>query len=126
MKRSALLSIGSGADGMAATLHIANLPASATQAAKAYYAAWADKVEQAVLEAGGCLTLRFDPAARDHQAWRRAAVADLARGHAPIRINAVAGPQGPAFDQVVVWLENAPGITGQLLAVDSQRSKIAA
>ena len=103
-------------------MRISPLPASATMAAREYYGIWAGKVDRALSQTDDCLTLHFDPAEDDHKAWRRAVVADLARCHAPLRINAIAGSDGPAVVNAIAWLERAPGITGQLFTVDSQRA----
>jgi hypothetical protein len=64
------------------------------------------------------LVLVFEPAAYDHRGWRLALVQDLARAAAPLRVNAVVGGGGDqAIAKAVAWLEQAPGVTGQLLAV---------
>ena len=111
---------------MAVTMRISPLPASATMAAREYYGIWAGKVDRALSETDDCLTLHFDPAEADHKAWRRAVVADLAREHAPVRINAIAGSDGPGAARAIAWLERAPGITGQLFSVDSHGAQIPA
>ena len=59
----------------------------------------------------------FPPAPYDHRAWRVTAVQDLAREAAPKRVNAVVGEDESAIADALGWLEQAPGITGQLLAV---------
>ncbi|MXP41476.1 hypothetical protein GRI75_07445 [Altererythrobacter soli] len=66
------------------------------------------------------MVLIFPPAPHDHRAWRLAAVQDLAREAAPRRVNAVAGDDESAVAEALAWLEQAPGITGQLLAVDGK------
>lgn len=103
-------------------MRISPLPASATKAAREYYGIWAVQVDRALSGIDDCLTLHFDPAEADHKAWRRAVVADLAREHAPVRINAVVGSDGSGVARAIAWLERAPGITGQLFTVDSQRA----
>lgn len=69
----------------------------------------------AVLALDEDLLIEFDPASHTHEEWRRAAVAMLARAHAPLRVNAVAGAQGDRFEEVVRYLGQAPGVTGQYL-----------
>jgi hypothetical protein len=64
------------------------------------------------------LVLIFPPASHDHRAWRLAAVQDLAREAAPRRVNAIVGADEAAIAETLAWLEQAPGVTGQLLAVD--------
>jgi hypothetical protein len=61
---------------------------------------------------------------KEHEGWQRAAIQTLAREAAPKRVNGVIGDDRNgidamhAIDAVTDWLEQAPGITGQLLAVD--------
>jgi hypothetical protein len=64
------------------------------------------------------VALVFPAAAREHNAWRVAAVQELAREAAPKRVNAVVGDDFDAIRQATDWLASAPGITGQLLAVE--------
>lgn len=66
---------------------------------------------------GEDLVLVFTPASRDHRGWRLAAVQDLARAAAPARVNAIAGDDEAAIAETLAYLERAPGVTGQLLAV---------
>ena len=42
---------------------------------------------------------------------------DLARAAAPARVNAIAGNDEAAIAEALAYLEGAPGVTGQLLAV---------
>ena len=51
-------------------------------------------------------------------ALRLASDVDLAREAAPKRVNAVAGDNEQAIVATLEWLAQAPGITGQLLAVE--------
>ena len=44
----------------------------------------------------------------------------IAREVAPRRINAVAGADETAIAAAIDWLAQAPGVTGQLLHLDSQ------
>lgn len=53
----------------------------------------------------------------DHNAWRLAAVQDLAREAAPRRVNAVAGGTADEQAEIADYLRDAPGITGQILSV---------
>ncbi len=61
----------------------------------------------------GCHIL-FDPADHSHDAWRKAMIEELAREAAPGRINAVVGTDVQAIRQVLDYLDNAPGVTGQI------------
>jgi hypothetical protein len=49
-----------------------------------------------------------------------AAVQELAREAAPKRVNGIAGDDPRAIAETLVYLAAAPGITGQLLAVDGK------
>lgn len=62
----------------------------------------------------------FPAADHTHRAWRLAAVQDLACEGAPVRVNGVVGDRDDAISEVVRWLTEAPGVTGQLLAVDGK------
>jgi hypothetical protein len=67
------------------------------------------------------LTIVFDPAGQEHEAWRRAAIQALAREVAPAgRVNGVVGEDFSAIQKTYEWLQSAPGISGQLLAVDGK------
>lgn len=60
----------------------------------------------------------FLPEAGDeHDAWRLAAVQDLAREAAPRRVNAVVGGNDEEKAEVADYLRDAPGVTGQILCV---------
>jgi hypothetical protein len=104
-----------------AHVRVGELPADALAAAARFHA----DVLPAVLEriarqdprsAGGdCLTLVFPPADHTHRDWRLAAVRGLAREHAPLRVNAVAGGDEAAIAAALAYLARAPGVTGQVL-----------
>ncbi len=64
------------------------------------------------------LVLVFPAADHTHTAWRRAAVQELARVHAPARVNALAGGGEAEIGAACDYLAKAPGVTGQLLALD--------
>ena len=56
-----------------------------------------------------------------HRGWRLAAVQALARDLNPVRVNAVEGDTNLAHDEIqkaLEYLQDAPGITGQLLEVE--------
>jgi hypothetical protein len=98
-----------------AVLRIEGLPESALDAAAAFHTEWLPRAR-----ADGDLVLVFPAAPYDHRGWRLAAVQDLAREAAPKRVNAVAGEDEQAIAETLAWLSAAPGITGQLLAVDGK------
>jgi hypothetical protein len=95
-------------------LRIAGLPDGALAAAAAFHAEW---LGQAV--AGEDLVLIFPIADHTHRGWRLAAVQSLARDHAPLRVNALASDDPAAIESALTYLEQAEGLTGQYLALDS-------
>ena len=81
---------------------------------------------------GGCGVLRERPtpertgpgAALSTRALRSSRLAarrvqDLARDAAPARVNGVVGSDEDAIAATLAWLEQAPGVTGQLLSAQS-------
>lgn len=71
-----------------------------------------------VLLEGEDVILAFTAADHTHKAWRLAVVQQLARDAAPLRVNALAGGDEAAITAAVAYLAEAPGVTGQLLALD--------
>jgi hypothetical protein len=65
------------------------------------------------------LAFVFPSAGKEHQGWRLAAIQALAREAAPKRVNGVIGDDRDAIDETTDWLAAAPGITGQLLSVQT-------
>jgi len=57
-------------------------------------------------------------ASLDHNDWRRGIARDLAREFAPVRINIVGGGAQHAREEALAYLRDAPGITGQYLALN--------
>ena len=92
-------------------VRVGPLPDRAIEAAAAFYAS--------PPATGGDLALIFPPAAHDHRAWRLAAIQDLARTAAPARVNGIVGSDEEAIAATLAWLEQAPGVTGQLLSVEN-------
>lgn len=95
-----------------------DLPEDPLSAAGVFHQHWLPYAEEA-LGAGDDLLLTFAPADHTHRGWRLAAVAGLARKHAPLRVNAVAG-EGEAIAQAERYLVAAPGVTGQYLPLDGE------
>jgi hypothetical protein len=71
------------------------------------------------LRAAHDVVILFAPADHAHQKWRLAAIQELAREAAPVRVNAVVAAEGVQEDctATMQFLHEAPGITGQLLQV---------
>lgn len=94
------------------------LPDGAIEAAAEFHSVVSPKLIPP--RAGKDLVLLFSPAPYDHRAWRLAAIQNLARAAAPRRVNAIAGDDERAIAETLAFLEAAPGVTGQLLAVDGK------
>lgn len=69
-------------------------------------------------EAAKNLVIVFGPADHTHRGWRLAVVQQLAREHAPIRVNALASDSEAAIAAALSYLAAAGGVTGQLLPLD--------
>ena len=91
-------------------VRVGPLPDRAIEAAAAFYAS--------PLPLDKDLALIFPPAPCDHRAWRLAAIQGLARDAAPARVNGVVGSDEQAIAATLAWLDQAPGVTGQLLSVE--------
>lgn len=59
----------------------------------------------------------FDAADHTHETWRRAMIEELAREAVPGRVNAIVGQGEAAIAQTIAFLENAPGVTGQIFTL---------
>jgi len=107
-----------------AVLRVAGLPVPPLDAAAVFHAEHLPLARAALADADA-LAIVFEPAGHEHRGWRLAAVQALARETASKRVNAVAGDDDGAIAQALTYLETAPGITGQLLAVDGKSGKSA-
>lgn len=100
---------------------IGPLPERAVDAAAEFYARVVPMIDLRAPDAEeDHVVLLFDPAPYDHLGWRLAAVRDLARAAAPMRVNGLAGDDEAAVAETLAFVSAAPGITGQLLAVDGK------
>jgi len=97
-------------------LRVEGLPQEAVAAAAEFYAQFAPQA----LTGQGDLVLVFAPADHGHRGWRLAVVQNLARAHAPRRVNAIESEDPEATARALAYLEAAPGVTGQMLRLDSQ------
>jgi len=104
---------------MAQPVRITQLPEAPLDAAAAFHREHLARAREA-LSLEDAAVLLFDPAGHEHDAWRLAAVRELAREAAPKRVNAIAGSDTAAIEQAMAYLEAAHGVTGQLLAVDGK------
>ena len=100
-----------------ALLRVGSLPEGALEAAAQFHGEVLPQIREA-LATGEDLVLVFPAADHTHKGWRLAAVQQLARDFAPIRVNGLAGDDDAAIAAAVAYLAEAPGVTGQLLALD--------
>lgn len=92
------------------------LPERAIDAHRAFFDQHLDRIRKELAEPRcKSFTIALGPANHEHDAWRGALAADLAREYAPKRVNVAAGPKTDAFDALLEYLEDAPGVTGQYL-----------
>jgi len=105
-----------------AVLRVEGLPDAAIDAAEAFYEAWVPQARAALSsgQPGDDLVIVFPSAPYNHRGWRLSAVQDLAREAAPQRVNGIAGEDNETIAITARWLASAPGVTGQLLAVDGK------
>lgn len=66
------------------------------------------------------LAIVFPPAGHTHRGWRLAVVQALAREWAPVRVNGVVGDANDRTQEVLAYLREAHGVTGQLLIVQAK------
>jgi hypothetical protein len=104
-------------------VRVGPLPEAALEAAAEFHARVLPEVLGASRLAdpppvGEDLAIVFQSAPHDHRGWRLAAVQDLARAGAPARVNGVVGGDEQAIADTIAYLEQSPGVTGQLLAVE--------
>jgi len=99
---------------MQAALCIDGLADAALEAARAFYDLWLARAEE-MLGGADALAIVLPPAPYDHDGWRRAVARDLARAHAPKRVNVVSGSDQTDIGATLAYLATAPGITGQYL-----------
>ncbi|WP_284124840.1 Rossmann fold domain-containing protein [Parerythrobacter aestuarii] len=102
-----------------AVLDCGRLPDGAAEAARVFYSDWLPKVTGALAGEVDTLAIVMNVADYDHADWRRAVAHDLARQHAPKRVNVVSG-EGAALAATLAYLECAPGVTGHYLPLEQQ------
>jgi len=102
-----------------AVLRVEGLPDAPLDAAAAFHVDWLPRARAALGERLD-LALTFAPAGHQHRGWRLAAVQELAREAAPLRVNGLVGEGGEALAAMLDWLSQAEAITGQLLTVDGK------
>lgn len=109
---------------MQAVYRTGPLPESALDAAAAFHGNHLAAIRALLADTPASLAVIFPSAGHDHRGWRRAAIADLARAHAPIRVLGLVDGAPDAVAQTLVYFETAEGVTGQLLSTDGAHAEI--
>ena len=101
-------------------IDIRGLPTTPLDAAAEFYANELPEIrdDSDILEQHD-LVIVFEPAGDEHHAWRLAAIQELARDMAPRRVNGIVGADASAILETIAYLDVAPGVTGQLLSLQS-------
>jgi hypothetical protein len=100
-----------------ALVRVGSLPEEPLAAAAKFHADVLPRVVE-MLQQAADVVLVFDPADHTHRDWRLGVVRGLARQHAPVRVNAIAGEDEAGIAAAAEYLARAPGVTGQLLPID--------
>ena len=104
---------------------VPGLPEAPLDAAREFHERTVADVRKA-FERYASVTIVFPLADHTHRAWRLAAVRELAREGAPVRVNAIAGDDEndrDAIEGVLDFLRGTPGMTGQLLVADGKSGR---
>ena len=103
-------------------LRVEGLPDSPLDAARVFHDDYLPQV-RGNPEGADLIVVCFPLAGHQHRTWRLAVIQELAREVAPARANAVTGADSAALDETLDFLAHAPGVTGQILAVDGNPGK---
>ena len=91
------------------------LPDASLDAATLFCREYLPQVEQLLGDRSQAITIVMPQAGQKHDDWRRALARDLARAHAPQRVNVIAGNEVAHIDATLRYLEASPGVTGQYI-----------
>ena len=100
---------------MQTVLTFDDLPSGAIDAATTFHRDHIGRVQMALSSEIDALAILLPSAPRDHDEWRRALARDLARSHAPKRVNVIGASDEKVRQTLLEYLGGAPGITGQYL-----------
>ncbi|RKF20991.1 hypothetical protein D6851_08540 [Altericroceibacterium spongiae] len=109
-----------------AVLPVMDLPENPLDAAGLFYADYLPQARHMLAGPADALVIHFPESQNDQRGWQLAAIQSLARASTPKRVNAMAGPEGRSAQDMARWLEQAPGITGQLLRFAGNAQEIQA
>jgi hypothetical protein len=107
--------------GMQRVFTVKNLPTDGIGASAAFVTHHLGNA-RAVLAGQGvdAIAIVLPPAGPEQRDWRTAMARDLARAHAPQRVNIASGNPGAELDALLAYLGNAPGVTGHYCEVHDQ------
>lgn len=98
-----------------AELRVEVLPPAPLDAAAEFHRAQLDHARELITGENDSLAIILPAAPKGHDDWRRALARDLARAYAPKRVNVLGGSDAAAISDMLAYLRDAPGITGQYL-----------
>ncbi len=104
-------------------LRVGALSSGALDAAAAFHDGILSMVLVTLEQSKDDLVLVFEPANHEYRPWRLAVVQQLAREHAPRRVNALESDDEDAIAAALGYIKQAPGLTGQLLKLDGTGAK---
>ena len=102
-----------------AVIETGPLAPGALEAAATFYERFSGAVAHAIADGAGSVVLVLPAAPYDHADWRRAAARDMARLHAPVRVNVVGGDDPRARVATTEYLAMAEAVTGQYLPLEA-------
>lgn len=101
---------------MQVVLTVETLPPEPLAASAAFHAGRLAGAERMLAGEGvTALAIVLQGADTDHDDWRLALARDLARSHAPKRVNIVGGGEETARVETLAYLADARGITGHYI-----------
>lgn len=102
-----------------AVMKVESLPDSAVEAASEFHAQHLPQVAALLAGAADNLAIVLPAAPYDHADWRRAVARDLARAHAPRRVNVLSSDDPAAIAATLAYCDNAAGVTGHYLPLNN-------
>jgi len=103
-----------------ALIRVEDLPEEPLEAAAQFHAQVLPLIRAELAAEADHLTILFAASGHGHRGWRLAAVQELAREYAPVRVNGIESGEEAAITAAQVFLAGANGVTGQLLALDGK------
>ena len=104
------------AEAVQKVLEIEALPKGGLDASAEFYCDYLEDAQALLAQSGtSALVILLPAAGPDHDDWRLALARDLARAHPPKRVNVVGADDDAAKGELLAYLRDAPGMTGQYL-----------